>query len=471
MLACPRGGFGGLRGVLSIGKLATGQANYYLRQADRRVDRATSVATGVEDYYLGEGEAAGEWIGSGPIDLGLKGEVGDLGLHRVLAGQHPESGEELRSSRRAKVPGFDLTFSAPKSVSVLFGIAGEEVSAAIRRGHDVAVRDAMGYMERMAAVARRGHDGVETIASSGFVAAAFRHRTSRAGDPQLHTHVLVANLIHGSDGRWSALDARRFYAHAKTAGYLYEARLRAELTQSLGVEWTAVRNGIADVAGVPRPVLRAFSRRREEIEAELTRLGTSSPAAAQAAALATRRAKDRLVDPRRLRPEWRERAAGLGFGEPELAQVFGRIEPPVVAREALRSAADRLASPQGLTERVSSFSRRDVIRGWCEELPPGARLDSERVERLADAFLGSERAVALLGRRTPRVDALRRRDGRRPPMLREEVRYSTPELLAVEQAIVDAAVSGVGTAVGMAESRHGGRGAGSAPVSLAGADA
>ncbi len=139
------------------------------------------------------------------------------------------------------------------------------------------------------------------------------HRASRAGDPQLHTHVVVANLVQADDGRWSALDARRLYAHAKTAGYLYEARLRAELTRELGVEWTPVRNGIADIVGVPRSVLQAFSRRRAQIEAELARRGQSGPRAAQAATLETRRRKDHAVTPATLDAEWRRRAAELGF--------------------------------------------------------------------------------------------------------------------------------------------------------------
>ena len=142
-------------------------------------------------------------------------------------------------------------------------------------------------MERAAAVTRRGAGGVHVDRRQRLVAAAFRHRTSRAGDPQLHTHVLVANLTLGADGRWSTLDGRRIYAHAKTAGYLYEARLRGELTRELGVEWEPVRNGIADVAGVPPAVLRAFSRRRADIEAELERRGRDrAPRAAQVAALA-----------------------------------------------------------------------------------------------------------------------------------------------------------------------------------------
>ena len=109
--------------MLSIGKLATGQANYYLEQADGRIDRASSVASGVEDYYLGGGEAVGDWIGSGIIELGLAGRVDAEPLHRVLAGEHPATGDALRASRRVRVPGFDLTFSAPKSVSVLLASA------------------------------------------------------------------------------------------------------------------------------------------------------------------------------------------------------------------------------------------------------------------------------------------------------------------------------------------------------------
>jgi conjugative relaxase-like TrwC/TraI family protein len=444
------GALSGLADMLSIGKLATGQANYYLQQVDSRIDRATSVASGVEDYYLGGSEPAGEWIGSGLMALGLSGRVDDKPLHRTLAGQHPASGDALRSSGRARVPGFDLTFSAPKSVSVLFGICPDSVRAAIENAHDVAVRDALEHVERASAHGRRGHDGLEVVQGDGLVAAAFRHRTSRAGDPQLHTHVLVANLVRGSDGRWGALDGRRLYAHAKTAGYLYEARLRAELTRTLGVGWTPIRNGIADVAGVPRPVLRAFSRRRQEIEAELARHGASSAAAAQAAALSTRRSKDRLVDPQRLMPEWRERAASLGFDDDEMDCVFGRQTTPELSVDSVREVADELAGPGGLTHRVSSFSRRDVVRAWCERLPAGADVSSARAERLADRFLASPRAVALVGTSRPPADVVRIRRGGAAPLLRDDLRYSTPELLAIEQRIVTSALEGVGLPVGIA---------------------
>ena len=243
----------------------------------------------------------------------------------------------------------------------------------LQDAHDEAVRDALGYVERHAAVTRRGPGGMHAIAGNGLVAAAFRHRTSRAGDPQLHTHVLVANLTLGADGQWSTLDARRIYAHAKTAGYLYEARLRSVLTRELGVEWTPVRNGIADVAGVPPAVLRAFSRRRADIEAELERRGASSAAAAQVAALATRRGKDYRVTPEQLVPEWRERAAQLGLTPDVVRAIRGDGRGRGHAAELVEEIAERLGGPAGLTRQRSTFTRRDVVQAFCEALPTDAR--------------------------------------------------------------------------------------------------
>jgi len=148
----------------------------------------------------------------------------------------------------------------------------------VRHAHDRAVLEAVGYLERSAAAVRRGHGSTRVEGAEGLIAAAFRHRTSRAGDPQLHSHVLVANLGRGPDGRWSALDGRRLYADARAASFIYQAVLRSELTRSLGLEWLPVHKGIAELAGVPKPVLRPFSRRRAEIEAALAQHGRRAPA-------------------------------------------------------------------------------------------------------------------------------------------------------------------------------------------------
>ena len=123
---------------MSIGKLAVGQADYYLEQAHGSVTRSGAVSSGVEDYYLRGPEAPGSWIGSGVRALGLDGGVDALRLDRVLGGCAPASGEPLGRVVPRRVPGFDLTFSAPKSVSVLYGIGAEKTSSGIRRAHDAA---------------------------------------------------------------------------------------------------------------------------------------------------------------------------------------------------------------------------------------------------------------------------------------------------------------------------------------------
>ncbi len=251
--------------------------------------------------------------GSAPAsrELGLQGPVEGEALRRVLAGLDPSDGSLLRSSSSPiRVGGFDLTFSAPKSVSVLFGVGDEELRGRVRAAHDVATRAAVAYLEGSAAAVRRGHGGAVVEEASGFVAAAFRHRTSRAGDPQLHTHVLVANLGRGADGRWSALDGRRLYAHARTASFVYQAVLRSELTRTRrgGVVAGAQgdrrgrRGAPAGAGGVQPP--------RAEIEAALEQRGTSGARAAEAAALATRQPKDPATVARELTGEWRPGARG-----------------------------------------------------------------------------------------------------------------------------------------------------------------
>ena len=262
------------------------------------VPKQNTVADGVEEYYTGAGEAAGIWVGRGSDAVGLVGEVAPDDLRAVLGARDPRTGAALGRSNR-KLPGFDLTFSAPKSTSLLFALGGTDAATDVRGAHDAAVLAALGWLEAEACWVRRGKDGVQQLPGEGFIAAAFRHRTSRAGDPQLHTHVLIANAARGPDGRWSALDARPLLAAARTAGFLYQAVLRRELVQRLGVEWGPVRKGMAELAGVPAAVLRAFSRRRAEIEHRLDELGVSSREARELANLATRvqaaRAERRVV--------------------------------------------------------------------------------------------------------------------------------------------------------------------------------
>jgi conjugative relaxase-like TrwC/TraI family protein len=290
--------------VLSIGKMVSGAEDYYLG----------IVAQGKEEYYTGSGESPGEWMGSGTPALGLNGEVEPDDLRTLLSGVSPLDGTPLGTRRitPGRVAGFDLTFSPPKSVSLLYGLGSPEHAAAAKAAHDRAVAQALTYLERHATSARRGAGGATQISTRGLLAAAFVHRTSRAGDPQLHTHVLAANAVLGSDGRWSAPDARLLYFHARTAGFVYQAALRAGLVESLGVRFGPVVRGSAELTDLEPTLIRRFSTRRAEIEEYLTLHGGSSRRTAEVAALATRSAKESPADDTDaapdLRSRWRDQA-------------------------------------------------------------------------------------------------------------------------------------------------------------------
>src|SRR5581483_8232414 len=164
-------------------------------------------------------------------------------------------------------------------------------------------------------------------ATDGVIAAAFDHRTSRAGDPLLHSHVVIANMTRTVRGDWRTIDGRGLFDHGRAAGALYQAHLRHVLTRDLGVAWEPVVNGHADITGVPRPVIEIFSKRREEIEEAVAETGLSSAKAHQAATLATRQAKDHTVDPETLQRQWRAEAAAAGFDSTTIASCLGRATP------------------------------------------------------------------------------------------------------------------------------------------------
>jgi conjugative relaxase-like TrwC/TraI family protein len=399
--------------MVSIGKLGKGQQAYYL----------DSVANGIEDYYCGEGEAPGRWIGPGAAALGLDGEVSRDELNAVLSGRDPRSGAELPSVVRCdRTPGFDVTFSAPKSVSVLWATGDDHVSAAIREAHERSVAAALRYLEREACFARLGAGGHTATRGRGFVAAAFRHRMSRAGDPQLHTHVLVANLVRTTDGEWRALDAQRLYRRAKTAGYLYQTQLRHELTRTLGLGFREVHRGAAEVAGVPDETLRAFSRRRQEIEAQVKEMGGGSYRSAEVAALTSRKAKDYGVRSKDISAEWRARARATAF-EPELALRRGRERAEGLSKRRLFAQTEA-----ALTAERSTFARRHLLEELASQHRSGASI--AELERAADRFLEREEVIELGAARPA---------GAGPEASRETL-YATREVLRAEERLVKRAV-------------------------------
>lgn len=403
--------------MLSIGKLTAGRADYYVEQ----------LPTGRDEYYLrSERDEAASWLGAAAGHLGLEGEVTPEAFRLMLDARHPVTGEPLGvpHTTARRVAGFDLCFSAPKSVSVLWALGGPELAAAVVSAHDRAVAAAVETLEAEAVRARRGAGGLRMEETGGVAAAGFAHRSSRAGDPQIHTHVVVANLTPDRDGRWSSLYGARIYRWAKTVGYTYQAELRAHLSRELGVTWTPIRNGMADIDGMPEPVCQAFSARRAQIQNALDQVGASSASAAQTATLATRAAKATVADLVTLREDWRNRAAQLGLAPDFTTGLLGRSQP---SSPDLATTASRLLGPEGLTHHASSFDRRDLIQALVTA--------SQNGSPAREARAGADRVLA-----DPDVVTL----GRQDPAGR---RYTTRELLAVEARLIERAQTRLGTTV------------------------
>jgi conjugative relaxase-like TrwC/TraI family protein len=270
------------------------------------------------DYYLSDlgrelpVAGPGRWAGNAAQRLGLDGPVQAGPFMRMLEGRHPHSGVVLGSGR-ASVAAFDLTFSAPKSVSVLFALAGADAARAVVAAHGAAVDGSLSYLEGhgITAVRRSGPDRV-VLPTSGALAAVFTHGVSRSGDPHVHSHVVLANLVHGSDGRWGACDRRGIAAHRLAASAVYEAHLRAGLSATLGLRWTGSPGRSAEVAGVGSELLAEFSSRGADIRRHMHEHGARSGRGARVAWAATRPDKAPGVPFADLVAHWQERARAVG---------------------------------------------------------------------------------------------------------------------------------------------------------------
>ena len=391
--------------MLSIAKLSPGHERYYER----------SVAGGLDDYYAGRGEAPGVWVGAGAASLDLTGELGTGDLSRIIAGVDPKTGRRLRRHAKPRtitvqrldpttgrevalaqelkpVAGFDLVFSAPKSVSLIHALGNDAARRAVADAHEEAWRAALAYIETEAAVVRSGKAGVVREHAMGIVAAAYTHRTSRAQDPQLHTHVVLANVAAGSDGKWRALDGTPILqTYRLAAGYLYQAHLRHRLTATLGVRWTPITKGLAEIAGFAVPVLEAFSTRRGEVLEQLAATGGAGWRDAERAAHETRDRKE-SVDLELLRGKWRARAANHGLS----ISAIDRLVDTTRARPApidLDGIARLLTGPLGLTAKATDFASPDVVKAVSENAPTG--IDASSLLAIREQVLGAAPVVRL----------------------------------------------------------------------------
>ncbi len=386
-------------------------------------------------------ERAGRWVGALAPRLGLEGQLARGELSALLEQRHPGTGELLGrrvSDRRRQGPGgreqtlsaragFDAQWAPPKSVSAVWALADAEVSGQVEEAIDAAVDAGVRYLQEHATFTRVGRGGAQRIRADGLIGAAYRHDTSRSADPQYHVHVVIPNLTY-AEGRWLRLDGHPLFVHRLAADRVFQAQLRAELTERLGVAWTPGRTaGTFEIEGVSRGVIDELSQRRARI---LEAVGAdASPAAREAAALNTRAAKGEPQTLHELREGWRARAAERGLGRAEIEALVDRVDRAAPSRYPPAGVLDELGGPRGLTYDRSVFDRRHVISALSAAQPSGVSYG-----QLAG------QAQDFLARRDVELVEPAEQEGRRALAVGD--RYTTRELLDIEQRLLERAAEG-----------------------------
>jgi conjugative relaxase-like TrwC/TraI family protein len=438
--------------VISIGKITSvEQAVRYLRQA---------IAEQRIDYYTARGESPGRWTGHGAEALGLHGEVTDADFTAVLSGRHPRTGEELgRHWGAQKVVAFDIAVSAPKDVSILYALGDERTRQTILRVHDEGVRAATGYLQDHAGWARQRNAETKKIEAvpAQLVMPEFVHRTARpvtdpvtgevTVDPQLHSHVTVPSWVQRPDGSWSQLHSDALYRHAAAAGAIAQAVWRDGLVRELGVETTVDGKGCFAIVGISNEQRREFSRRTRQIEMLEQALGVDSLYGHKVAVVSTREGKDEVAPTTDLFAQWRQRGAAVGLDASTITTVMQRQCDPLATRYLDVERIAQIVDCRGLTQQHATFSRRDLIRAVASHAPLG--MSRQQLEATADAILRDRELVRPLAPvQQPRETV---------PMAMErwtatghELRYTTPEMLALETRMVETGFRRTLAHVGMA---------------------
>ena len=347
--------------VASIGKIASPSqgASYYER----------------DGYYAKDDPAhreASRWTGRGAEALGLSGPVDPDTFRRILEGKVPDGPQLGRRGKDGEIhhrPGRDVTLSAPKSVSLLAMVGGDD---RIVDAHDKAVGKTLAWIEDHAVRTRmqdKAAGAMVRVGGQKMVAATFRHDTSRNLDPQLHTHCVIANMVQGEDGKWRTMVDDGLFKGKMAIGAIYRSELAEGLRDlGYGIEKTHP-DGRFEIAGVSREVIEAFSTRRVEIEAAMAERGLGTPAEnphlAARATLMTRAAK-RDMDKTALRETWQLQARALGFAA-DAIQASARqaernrsgpdlfVPPGHASRDAVRWAVAHLS------ERQAVFGHHDLL--------------------------------------------------------------------------------------------------------------
>lgn len=402
--------------MLSIKKMGRGSEDYYLNLAD---------------YYApGEGEPAGRWLGRGCAVLGLWGEVARDELKPLMRGEHPHSHRPLVQNAAAanRTPGWDFTFSAPKGVSIAWSQADPLLQQKIEAAHATAVRKTIELAEAQLAFSRLGKGGAAWTPVR-LVVASFEHSTSRNLDQQLHTHCLVLNVGIDAAGQTRALYSKSLYVNRNLLGAYYRAELAVEL-RKLGF-YLRRHDRSFEVEGIPAELLAATSTRRREIVRQLAKQGRRGGAAAAIATLDTRTTKG-VVPPRaELFENWRLQNQHWGFFD--VADILHPNKPqqPGTVQQAIDGAIARLSAER------CHFSKTELIATALQEGAVLGLAPKEVINR-TQALLTETQQIITTTSATTITTAT--------PLVSlgvhgNQQRFSTPEVLAEEQALLKAATT------------------------------
>jgi conjugative relaxase-like TrwC/TraI family protein len=374
--------------------------------------------------------------------------------------------DELGRARHA-VAGFDLVFSPVKSVSLLWALGGHEIRTAVEEIHEAAWRRALAYGEQVAAFTRKGAGGIAQVPSHGFVAVAFIHRDSRAGDPDLHTHVTVANRVMGEDGRWRTLDSKQLHSAAVSMSEVYNSAIEQGIVERFGVDFVEVSKGagkrpVREIAGMPIEWIRGFSRRRSQVEAGYDELvrdyvrrhGHTPPRTvqiqlAQQATLATRPTKSALRTLADQIADWTRHAHELlpGASIPDIITGCLHRQTTSLEYNPERIAAAVVDAVSAIRATWNIFHIRAEAHRQLRPVDfAGAEERMAAVETVAQLALA--RDSVLLDVEVEAVPGLLQRpDGESVFLRHGSQRYTSEQILAAEQRLVDAAQTVAGPVV------------------------
>lgn len=352
------------------------------------------------DYYTqGSDTIPGRWFGQGAHDLGYAGDVRSDDFSRLLEGRGRDDAQITEAERGTgkRRAGWDFTVSADKSVSIAALVNGDDRLVA---AHEDAVLRSLEELERHVQTRQRhGKDDSlrERQTTGRMVAATFRHESSRALDPQLHTHVVVANLTRRADGQWRALEPRELFRAQKLATAVYRSEMARSLDR-LGYSVEVRRDGSVGIAGFSRQDLDVFSQRRAEVLRYVREAGTTTGRLGQKAAEASRSTKRKDVDRDSLVAAWRERAREHGIAARDLRPKGPRrsLDVRAEARQSVAHALEHLAERQA-TFRVSDLERAALEHGMGRVTLADVRaalLERGDVRRAGDVVT-TDQAIAL----------------------------------------------------------------------------